>query len=419
MNTPVHVLLSCVVLVASCGGQATAPPSSPVAKPRGIEGHVAHLKANGQAPKDYVLGLFRSHDVVILGERLHPELTQWELIYDLVTDPRFVEQVGTIYTEYGAVNLQDRLDRYLADPRAEREQLLGILRDFGNWPIGWGNPNFIEFLDRLRRFNTSQPEGRRVRLVFADCFWDWRALDEHNYAAFARETLFARDFLMAKRIEVGITVDQPRDRKKALVIMNTRHSYVIDSHNTGGALDDNTGSYLRGLLPGRSVVSVLLNTTARPPGSNDRDGAAALIAGGKWDAAFRALGDHPIGFDLQGSAFGDDTFDLLERYGRLHYRDVYHGVVFVNPLAKHTKQEIARGYMTGEFVTEVRRRLGYASIGRNATEAADNRQRLERFLELVTMPALLPMIEDELFGPRSVYSPDQLARFEEQIVSWL
>jgi hypothetical protein len=137
----IKMLVSCAMLVASCSGQAREPlapnPTSPTK--HGIDGYVAHLKANGSRPADYVFGLFRSHDVVILGERLHPEVTQWELIYELVTDPRFVEQVGTIYTEYGAVNLQPRLDRYLADPSADREQLHAIMRDFGNWPTGWNN----------------------------------------------------------------------------------------------------------------------------------------------------------------------------------------------------------------------------------------------------------------------------------------
>lgn len=410
-----HLLISVVLILGSCGGrlpESSSPTSNP--KPNSVTRYVAHLDANGAPPTEYVLGLFRSHDVVILGERLHPELTQWELIYEIVTDPRFVDQVGTLYTEYGPVNLQDRIDRYLADPQASREQLHAIVRDFGNWPTGWGNANFIEFLDRLRRFNTSHSADRRVRLRFADCFWDWRTLDEQNFPAFWRQTLFARDFLMAKNIEAGL-VDQPTGRKKALVIMNTRHSYVIDQ---GGRLDDNTGSYLRKLLRDRSVVSVLLNTTARFADANDHEWNPTLVADGKWDAAFRAAGDRPIGFDLAGSPFGDDRFDLHDRYRSLRYRDVYHGVVFVDPLARQTKQELARGYFTADFIAEVRRRMRFATIGRTADEIDANRRRLDRVLEIISLPSSNDAIEAELYGPRPVYREAQLQQFEQQIARW-
>ncbi len=53
--------------------------------------YTAFLKQGQATPVDYVIGLFDRYDVVVLGERMHPEGSQWDFIYEVVQDPRFVE----------------------------------------------------------------------------------------------------------------------------------------------------------------------------------------------------------------------------------------------------------------------------------------------------------------------------------------
>ena len=101
-----------------------------------IERYVGFLRQEHARPVDYILGLFNDNDIVILGERWHPEMTQYELIFELVSDPRFSKKVGSIFTEIGTrslnADLNDTLsDAGLTDSELERN-LLSIYRNIGH-----------------------------------------------------------------------------------------------------------------------------------------------------------------------------------------------------------------------------------------------------------------------------------------------
>lgn len=68
-----------------------------------VQNYVDYIKENRQDINDYVMGLFREYDHVILCERMHPEMTQYDMIYNLATDDRFVDSVGVVFTEIGNV----------------------------------------------------------------------------------------------------------------------------------------------------------------------------------------------------------------------------------------------------------------------------------------------------------------------------
>ena len=71
------------------------PTASSVSK------YVDYLKNNRQDINSYVMGLFEKYDYVVLCERYHQDMTQYDMIYDLVTDSRFVDKVGVVFTEIG------------------------------------------------------------------------------------------------------------------------------------------------------------------------------------------------------------------------------------------------------------------------------------------------------------------------------
>ena len=50
----------------------------------------------GEDPIEYVFNLFETPDVVILGERDHRDVTQYELINKLIADHRFAERIGYV-----------------------------------------------------------------------------------------------------------------------------------------------------------------------------------------------------------------------------------------------------------------------------------------------------------------------------------
>ena len=51
-----------------------------------IEAYTTFLQEDHVSAKDYILGLFSQYDIVILCERDHREMTQYELILDILAD---------------------------------------------------------------------------------------------------------------------------------------------------------------------------------------------------------------------------------------------------------------------------------------------------------------------------------------------
>lgn len=68
---------------------------------------------DGEDPIEYIFNLFETSDVVILGERDHRDVTQYELINNLIADPRFAERIGYVYTEVGVVNMTERANKLI------------------------------------------------------------------------------------------------------------------------------------------------------------------------------------------------------------------------------------------------------------------------------------------------------------------
>ena len=62
-----------------------------------IEAYTTFLQGEHPSAKDYILGLFARYDIVILCERDHREMTQYELILDILADKRFIKEVGVAY----------------------------------------------------------------------------------------------------------------------------------------------------------------------------------------------------------------------------------------------------------------------------------------------------------------------------------
>lgn len=319
------------------GGRSTAP-------------YARALRAQRTAPIDYVLGLFDRYDIVILGERLHPEASQWEFIYDLVADPRFAARVGHVFTEYGTRSQQAYLDSFLAAPHLNdhevAERARHLLRNPNVWPT-WTNTNFYTYLTRLYRLNCSLPSRQRIRHYLTDQHIVWDGLTAEGYQAF-RKGLVDRDHDMAQLVldELAGLRAAGDPRAKALVVMNYRHAFRLREQRPLY----NTAEFLFQAAPGRTA-NVLLNT--------DMPFLWAPIAGGAWDAALAQSGNPPLGFDLAGTPFGEDAFDLFyfdptARF-RLRYADVFTGLAFLQPLAEQWVSEGIPGYFDG-FADEAMRR---------------------------------------------------------------
>lgn len=316
--------------------------------------YVAFLRQGQPAPVDYILGLFERYDVVVLCERVHPEMTQWNLIYQVASDPRFADRVGHVFTEYGSVAMQAPFDSLMATdglaPDEASRRIVQVLHQMTVWPT-WINTNFYTYLTRLYTLNQSLPKERRIRHYFIDEAVDWAALQTpQDYQEYKRTVLPHRDRYMAQTIidELPHLGPPPAGGPpKALVVMNYRHAFgAIGKAAAGGPF--NTYEFLVDSL-GDRAANVLLNT----------DIFGVPIAGGIWDAAFAETGSQPVGFDLAGSPFGEEPFDLFpflfRAKGLLRYDQVFAGFVYDLPVLDQYQAYGIPGYYQG-FAEEALRR---------------------------------------------------------------
>ncbi|MDR2906366.1 MAG: hypothetical protein LBU91_00030, partial [Bacteroidales bacterium] len=65
---------------------------------------VKYIEQCNTSPVDYVMNLFETYDVVVIGERHHGDMTQYDLIQQIISDPRFIAKVGHVLTEMGVYN---------------------------------------------------------------------------------------------------------------------------------------------------------------------------------------------------------------------------------------------------------------------------------------------------------------------------
>ena len=327
--------------------------------------YVAFLRQGQVAPVDYVIGLFNRFDVVVLCERIHPEATQWDFIYQIVRDPRFIDRVGHVFTEYGAVEMQPYINSMMAadglGPEVAHDRIVQIMRNWAVWPT-WDNTNFYQYLTRLYALNQSLPSTKRIHHHFTDKSAHWSGITtKEEYTAY-RRSLVDRDQHMARCVieQMGRLAKPGSISPKCLVVMNYRHAFDL-TNRSPEAQRRNTYEYLKDAF-GDRAANVLLNYWLFCP-----------VAGGVWDSAFEEAGNRPVGFDFKGSPFGDDPFDLFPFWptvrGKLRYRDVFTGFVYVNPIESQYREVGVPGLYKG-FEKEALRRAGLVSDDcRRATEA--------------------------------------------------
>lgn len=315
------------------------------------------LKKQKKFAKDYVIGLFKNYDIVILCERDHKEFTQYELYLEIAKDPYFIENVGHIFTEVGSANMDDEINRFLQieqqDSLSTRTHITSIFREISDVPY-WHCYNYPWFLGELFKLNQKLNDNQKVMLHPSDCEFDWsKCKSPKDYKSYTKSTNH-RDSIMAYNIIkrfISIQAGANR-RKKALVIMNYKHAFLKD-HKFLGETTHNTGRYLSDKFKGK-VASVYIMGLAIP-----EKGAYTLVKNGKWDYYFETSKKTDVGFNLVGSPFGSAEFDVIPPDSALpfKYEDMFTGLIFYKPVQVHQLRIGWEGFASGGFIPELRRRM--------------------------------------------------------------
>ena len=331
-----------------------------------IEQYVSFLKNENTTAKDYVLSLFESNDIVILCERDHRELTQYKLFLEIIRDQYFIDNVGIVFTEVGARNLNPELNIFLQNKHLTEleinKQLLYFQRNC-MFPL-WEKSNFSYFLKGIYDINKEITQ-KKVEMYPTDVFY----IEGQPTSEKIRDMVFTRvvkrDSLMADYIISRFEqLKQETSRRKALVIMNYRHAFRFPVYDDNGRRTDNTGQYLFDKYP-KKVANVMINNIIDISNTSTGD-IFGVVQDGKWDAVFKKTDKENLGFNFTGSPFGNDIFDYWVYKNDFTYKNVFNGFIFYQPFEKFEIAVGLSGLMDNGFYEEYveRNNLYYQAFNR-------------------------------------------------------
>lgn len=294
---------------------------------KNVQSKIDFIKNENTSAKDYIINLFDKYDVVVLGERLHFENTQWDLIYDIVSDKRFIEKSGNVFTEIGSSDYQYLADEYCKSKYNTEKELDKATTKLVYLANGYTEKkNYFTFFKRLNLLNQILPDSLKIRENFTS--FNMYPLDIQTTGEYEKHKKYWNryyDSIMADNVIKGYRrIQKEEKRKKMLVITNSRHSYNLSKYKFKD-LKNETTCIFDSLKD--NVTNVLINSIA---GGKKNYSAYFLGSHNKssWDKAFELCGNKSIGFDFEGSPFGEDKFDMNLNYDQFKYKDIYHGFIF-------------------------------------------------------------------------------------------
>lgn len=331
------ILLLLIFLNTFCFSQNYSPE---------ITKYVTFLKTQDKTAKEYVLDLFEKYDIVVLCERNHGEMTQYDLIYDIISSPYFEKNVGNIFTEVGAVDNRNNVAKFINTKfKNEEEKTKEQLNVYRNMTFGiWEKTNFYDFIGRLNTLNTNLPNNKRINLFVSNNRNpnpDEITSIENFQKYFKLNWAYGRDSIIAQNIiSTFDSIQSLSKRKKALVIMNYRHAFSKSLSSDGNI---NVGDYLKRKYQSK-FANVLINGTALLPEVDKnslnkpkifQDMSETLIQDGKWDASFHVSNKENLGFNFENTPFGLDKFDKWPYENHYTYQDIFTGYIYYLPIEKH------------------------------------------------------------------------------------
>lgn len=335
------------------------------AQPPSIEALRTCAAEKGIPPKEYIFKLFEKSDIVVLGERDHRDTIQYDLIHDILADPRFAEQVGHVYTEVGSYNMTDDVNRLLQGVYPTEAVFMDSLYAYYRksetfYPI-WEKSNRVKFLKGIYEVNRTSP--KKIKLGLTDCEFSWDEIRTvEDYKKFWKSPgLNDRDSVMAAHISEMYARQTPLNgKRKALVITNQPHainySMTLKKTNTVYGVQ---GWWMKKNFGEEKVKIVVLNWFDY----NLFDGSNFPMTGdGHWDAAFELLQCRPFAIDLKNTPYGKTAYNGLAGGTTSHvkekcWQDVADGLIYYAPLYDHVAAWGIEGLITKEFEPEIKRRV--------------------------------------------------------------
>jgi hypothetical protein len=270
-----------------------------------IQTLAGYLEEHGQAPEEYVVGKFATHDVVFLGEFhkiRHDEL----LVQNLI--PRLHDAgVFVLATEFARREDQRLIDSLLSGD-AYDETLAREITFRGL--VHWGYKEYVDILRRAWELDATLPDTvRKFRILGVNCSPDWSVMKKPE----DREVDSLKGLAWrgcGEKDWAKVVLDEVGQGNKVLVHCGMHHAFteylqpiVIDGKFVRFE-DERFGRYVYNAV-GKKAITIFLHSPWYAHDGYDK--GFVRPAGGAVDDVMKSLGDkaRAVGFDIVGSPFGE------------------------------------------------------------------------------------------------------------------
>ncbi len=135
-----------------------------------INNYIDFLKEQ-KSPKEYIFQLWEKADIIVLGERDHRDTTQYKLILDILSDKRFIENVGNLYLEVGVVNATEKANSLIKSDYSKKifDKEFVELQMIEVWSSSyWDKYNRYQLLYGLLKINKDIPKEKKINIELID-----------------------------------------------------------------------------------------------------------------------------------------------------------------------------------------------------------------------------------------------------------
>jgi len=394
------------------GGSNSKINAQTIIKNDSIKPYINFLENNKfLSAKDYILSKFETNDIVILSERFHQDLSQYDVILDVVKDERFK---GNIYTEIGHVNLYEKFNKFLMNSSLTSEEkereLLSITRDLCP-SLVWGAYNYYHMLSEVWEINKNRKNEDKILIFPLDIPFDYNDIQTYRERSIIYWQIFNggyRDQIMGMNF-INFYENVKKEKREALVILNTIHGYK--KNPTWLPLPTRplikcTGEFISRTYPDKTF-NIYINCCNIDNFNLSNNGII--------DAAFEYTKKDNIGFDLKDTPIGNAKFDLFftddfaagNYDANINYDYIFDGMIFYKPL-----REMVIKIGIPNIYSEDNKEMFYKRIALTMNKTlANDKEYIEESLKDVSTVRIYPL--NEYFGS------DVESAWNKQIEKWI
>ncbi len=292
------------------------------------------LDKNSNSPEDYVIDLFKRHQVIILGE-FHHIKEHKDFVLDLI--PQLYHEAGVrcIGWEFSRHSDNEKLQKLVTSPEFDSGAALRFAREHSP---EWNSKEHWDFIERIWRFNKSlKPGQEKMRFIGLDMDLDicrffiiskTKSQDSPEFKEILAKVL-KRDKTMAEQVEKEI-IDK---NQKGLVFVGRCHDFTHYEFPP----EVNFGRDIMGNLLykkyGDRVFQVWLGSGWLAP----------------MEKVMKARGHKPVGFDLYASPFANILSPPGWDAPEIPLSKIARGYVYFGPHDKLHKNTPIKGFVTDDM----------------------------------------------------------------------